>query len=103
LINSYLGFGALAFTVVTALVTFAIHYGPQDTSVAMISGMTGEFITEPKSKLAHLFSFIDTYLFAIVYTWILGSLLFLLKLIGGYAYIKKIAADSVEGNNQLGR
>lgn len=97
-------FGALATTVVSALVTFAIHYKTQDTSsVAMISGMTGEFTSESETNLTTLFGFIDSYLFVIVYTWILGSFLFLMKLLGSYAYIKKIAADSLMDNYLLGK
>jgi len=92
-----IAFGALGTVVVTSLVTFAIYFlegNPQ--TQAMVSSFSGEYLSrgELLEEANSFFALIDKYLFVIVNVWILGSVLFLLRIVGGYTYLRKLVGEA---------
>jgi len=92
-----LAFAALGTVVVAAVVTFAIYFlegNPQAQTV--VSSFSGEYLSrgEIGVETNAFFALIDKYLFVIVNVWVLGSALFLLKIVGGYTYLRKLVTEA---------
>jgi beta-lactamase regulating signal transducer with metallopeptidase domain len=93
------------FTVlVSSLATFIIYYdmgGSQfiveATGVSAMSGAGSNMATH--SFLGGLSNFFEENLGLIVWTWMLGCLLFLLKLLGGLIYVKRLVNSSAPLEN----
>ncbi len=97
-----ISFSSLGIIFLSSLVTFAIYYqSGEETTLSVVSGLTGEFISHPQASVVGLLGLVNKYLFVIVYAWFIGSFLFLLKLVGGYSYIKNIVAKASNENDQL--
>lgn len=87
-----ISFASLGVIGLMSLVTFASYYN-QDTAhtQAVIAGISVQLIEQSELSISTLLGLIDSYLFVIAYTWLLGCLLFIIKLIGGYTFIKRLA------------
>jgi len=100
-----LAFSALAIVVLTALVTFTIYFNASSGDVTtIVANFTGEFLTQQADLSGpSIYDFIATYQPLIIKTWMIGSLFFFIKLIGGYGYIKRIAQQATLENGQLAK
>jgi len=97
-------FAALGIVSLMSLVTFAIYYSNSTSHTeAIIAGLPGEFLQQSQVSVGGFFQLIDSYLFVIVNAWLLGTLLFILKLIGGYAFIKRLTKTAVIENEGLNK
>ena len=89
---------AMAIVVVTALATFAIYMiESNDSVISFVTNSTAR-ISLSSGKVSAFQSFlsgVEYYTPAIVNTWIIGSILFLIKLIGGYTYLARLASNSI--------
>ncbi len=99
-----ISFASLGVIGLMSLVTFASYYN-QDTAhtQAVIAGISVQLIEQSELSISTLLGLIDSYLFVIAYTWLLGCLLFIIKLIGGYTFIKRLAKTAIDNNESLNK
>jgi len=99
-----ISFATLAVIGICSLVTFAIYYNASQLSPqTVIAGFAGELTTTAQLSTKGILAFIDSYFFIIVNTWLLGTVLFLVKLIAGYTWIKRITKTAVLDNAVLNK
>ncbi|NNE16585.1 MAG: M56 family metallopeptidase [Saprospiraceae bacterium] len=100
----FVGFGALGICMLISLVTFSIYYIDSEAKGVAEAVIYQAHVTPMlQSSVAGFISFMDTYLFAIVNAWLIGSLLFLLKFTSGYVYLKRIIKDASASNKVLNK
>ena len=106
-INRYfIALGSMAIVIIMSLVTFASYYmhdpAVEQSIIDMVSGTTMYALSSLESDSGTIISSIENYIPTIVNIWIIGVSLFLIKMLGGFIYIKKLINDSRLQNQVLG-
>jgi bla regulator protein BlaR1 len=98
----------MLLTFVSSIVTFTLTYQHQrnapipfsNNGVAQLTAIHNDLISESISNpLIQLQHYIDPYISLIVLAWIVGTLCFSARLIGGYIYISKLRQHATFVNN----
>lgn len=101
----YIAFGSMAFSVLVACFTFLSYYQfipsiDQDLSQQIL--IQAQVATNRMGGLSNnIGAIINDYNFIIVNAWLLGSILFLLRFLGGYLYLRHIVKNALPGADRL--
>jgi len=101
----YISVAALLSSIVIVAVTFTMCYSDVTidstlmyTSIAEQLSLNSENVVMEGAKIATLFS---DYYYVLVNAWVIGTMLFLMRFLGGFIYLKKIVAQSEIGSDRL--
>lgn len=105
--NRYLiALGAMASVILMTLITFTSYYmhdpSTEQSIIDVVAGTTVYAIENLSAESGSLLSSIESYIPMIVNLWIIGVSIFLIKILGGFVYIKKLISDSKLENQILG-
>ena len=101
----YLSVGALIGSMIIAVITFVTYYQPpiqgaQDLSHnLMLQAQLSE--SYDSGMMTSMTTCIQDYNFIIVNAWLIGSLLFFIKFIGGYVYLKGVVKNAVPSSDRM--
>lgn len=105
ILKYYISAGSLLLSTVVTAITFAFYYSPTNnysnllTETLMIQAQDLSLIET--GFLYNINSWIEDYNTILVYTWLLGTLLFFIKYLGGYIYIKNIVRTAIPASDKL--
>ena len=96
---------SLVFSLVSFVITFFVVYTPAAVNTAVVN--TSKlivpnivFASQPQSVLATITSFIDAHVNTIVFIWLIGIMLYILKIVFGFLYVENIKRNSTPINDK---
>jgi len=96
---------SLVFSLVSFVITFFVVYTPAavntvvvNTSKLIVPNIV--FASQPQSVLATITSFIDAHVNTIVFIWLIGIMLYILKIVFGFLYVENIKRNSTPINDK---
>ena len=105
IIKYYMSVGSLLLSIMIAAMTFAFYYDPVHNPTSGLSDnlmSQAQVLTMTESNYKDVINnWLQNYNIVIVYAWIIGSALFFIKFLGGYAYLKSIVRDAIPASDKI--
>ena len=101
----YIAFGSMVFSVLMASITFLTYYQSTtsiDQELSQQILIQAQDVTSGVGGFSHsIGTVINDYNFIIVNAWLIGTILFLIRFLGGYVYLRHIVKHALPGENRL--
>lgn len=101
----YMSVSALLLSIISVAVTFSICYTNSAADTTHIyAGIVNQLSLDSTASSimgTDLLTYFSDYYYIIVNAWIIGTMLFLIRFLGGFIYLKDIVAKSSDGSDKL--